>query len=1034
MIYHYEEEDDDNDYNDDKDDELHQLVMQCVQYSNNLYQGTIEDQQKASGFFYDWIQHPKAFIICLEILEHFDDLYSNYTALNVINSLVTYNWINIDPHSREKLKDILYQILQSDRNSLINDMCSKLISRVAIHEFPEYWEDFLIDSLTRGNSLVLIYYLENLEDNPNISQNKKILIHKIFISYFDLIKDAIFSQDDITPQSLYLYSLISQWAPLERIVNEKIIHLLTTHLIENNLTRDNAIKCLDVIFIQRCDSKNEFPRIHNLLLTNLFSASKMYADVAVLMANILTAHLDFFGKDNGIIKTVKTKVEPKTSEINENGEEILVFNISLPQYNTNYYNIYPFYDTFHDCFLILSSPGWCLNKTGSSNDRLSGNFDDSENRSYFDYDETNNDQSNSDDDKSRYGSDLYWSTWCQFLSFADNLNCEKEKNYIIKIIPQLFFEMTSIIMTVVEYRMIVNSDARKCFSIMIKNEPQFVISQLESQNLSLNFLYTVCCCIENMNINYANQFITKFLVPNQDPSMVIYIIQCIAFFLRFLPSNALLIQYFIDMFIFSMDFQPPNLPLQLSATSALMYLSTYSSQDFYFDDYKLLNILDALISKIEPGPSLFDPTNQSLFIIAARVINGVKDNEVSSNYIKSVFQSINSFIYSKCPTILDDQIDSNTFLTFNLCINLINDFSRRCYQFAQIGGESLLSMCLSIIDSKSSKDRDLELIYSCYELSCSIICYCIDWNTAEPLTKKILETPLSGEKSQYGFALKFLTSIHQKFPDSISIFPIIYENIVESLMTELVDNSQFVLDYLLTVKFWNFCFQLPIGFMQCAINEFPLICIKPALVITKEYCINYQIHYIAAYIRNEKEAVFRFLLEILINSMFNIYFHEIVRCFMSFFFAVNHLDFNDISIVYESFLHILYDVFSNSGMSQLIQNQEESSEESVNWKGDERYFVFRKFLETCKDNYMDQQKMELELRNLVVASHCCLLTISNLFTISEIKNPLLSFEMQLDKILKKMKIDEDGDEKDQQVEKMEIESLFNDIKDEDFDS
>ena len=360
------------------------------------------------------------------------------------------------------------------------------------------------------------------------------------------------------------------------------------------------------------------------------------------------------------------------------------------------------------------------------------------------------------------------------------------------------------------------------------------------------------------------------------------------------------------------------------------------------------------------------------------------------------------------------------------CITIIIDFSQRCYKLAQFEGVRLLKASHSIISSKRSEEKDLELINSCYELCASIITCNTNWIMVETPTKTILKTALEdGEKSQFGFALHFLTKIHRKFPDSISIFQIVYEKILQNLMTEIVDGSQFVLDYLFNVKFWEFRFSLPIGFMREVIKKFPLECIKPALLITREYCNNYQMPWIETYLFEHGEEVFRFLMEILINSMFNIHFSDIVKCFMALFLAIDKLDVDD-----ESIKNLIFGVFGEifpfleqeqkMESFEIIKNQEEEDigEEEGN-------FISRKFLKTCSKNYMDKQKMEIELRDLVVSSHCCLPAIINQYIPNEVKN-----QPEFD--LRPNGLDDPINEQDDS-QYDDIDNLFDDINDDDFD-
>lgn len=1030
----------------DSNDEFDELVSQCVQYANDLYKGEIQDQQKASDFFYQWLEHPKAFIISLRILNEFEDLYSNYAALTVFKNIISKNWADCEKENKEELKRILFKFLSSERDHSIINMCSILLSKIAIIEFPEIWEDFLSDTLRMGNSLVLIYYLEDLENNTEIPQNRRIAAHQVFISSFDDINNSIFGRFDMSAGSIRLYSLISYWTPLKNIINEKAIELLTTVLMESENTRENAIECLDIIFVQRLDCKEEFPRIHNLLLTNLYAESKDYPECAVLLAKILCAHLDFFGIESEYVEKVSKSVEPTTSEINEDGEEVLVFNLCLPKYEEieikrkKYLN----YEEFNHCFLLLSSPGWCNTTTKEllrkrAEEEKDGNEEEeeeskNEKEENNDSNDDNDRTSDDDDDSNLHGPELYWSTWNKFLTFANNLECEKEDNYILNSIPLIFNNMCNFILSVPDRNKMINSDAQSCYLTIIGNDPEFVISQLESQDNSIDLLYVSCCCLKGMDFEYANDFIDRFFVPDDDPITLSHIIRCMSFLLRCLPEKEALIQFYTDTLAFSIDITPPNEELEMSCVTSLMFLSAFIPQVFYFNENALLKILCSLISNIEINPLFDNDTNHSLFIIAARVISDIPSEEISISCIQEVVKNITSFVYEKQESIIN--ADQDEFMVFSTCISTITDFSQQCFRLAEVEGDNLLQTAQIIISSKSTKDRDIDLISLCFDLSASIISYKANWPLAEADAQKILQTALEGEKSQFGLALQFLSKIHIRFPESNSIFPLIYENIVQHLMFQIVDDSKYVLNYLLTAQFWNFPFALPIGFMKAAIKEFPHVCARPSLIITKEYCSNFQLPYIETFLSDEGESVFSFLIEILINSMFNVYFSEIVTCFMALFLAIYHLGF-DQEVIGTSMMKVLDETFPNMKSNEFTEedfvegeglDEGEGFDEGEDFEKQRAYkkklFILNKFLHSCMANYMDPQKMEEELRELVVASHCCLPTISNLFNYMQTKNSNGD---------DKPSEEEQDSEQEGSDQEDEIDTLFKDITDADFD-
>ncbi|OHT00960.1 hypothetical protein TRFO_32167 [Tritrichomonas foetus] len=912
------------------------MIESCVLYARTLYTGEINDQQKAADFYYGWMQHPDRFKIALEILEQYDDLYSNYAALNIFNNLASNNWLILDIELRNQLKDQLYAILDDNREPVIVNICSKVISRIAINEFPETWKDFLFETLTYGNSMILIYFLEELESNLHIPQYRRTLTHDLIMASFDIINATIFDRLEISASSVHLYALLSAWAPLNRITNEKAIRLLTTRLLMNEETRNEAIECLDLIFVKRFDCDEIFPKIHHLLLTNLYEASKQLVEAASLMADILVQHIKFFLKNNEIYYKVEKEVQP------EEEEDILVINIGPPKKEIIEVkeDKYMFYDSFKDCFLLLSDPGWDIEL------------------------------------------EKYWTIWRSFLEFAQQTNLPKESNHIINFIPKLFSQMFNIIHTVHDDEYIINNDAKECFHMIYQIEPNFVIDFFQNHQNSqpnVSLLYLICCYVEKMPPDLAFQLIDPFLIPGTN--ILPNVLHCMAYFFRYLPENYDYIFFFSNSITSVLKSLPYSQNCLVAISNALQYLVVFSNQIFYLEDNLLLNNLVSLISSININ-FIGNQAILSLYNVVACAIIEITDEIESINLIEKSLNNITSFIYTKCKDILHES--QQVFSLYVYAIILLKEFSKRCFRLTQIEGDKLVDALSFLISSNEITESNSVIIEHCYELLESLFLGYFDWNEVEKNNsfQKVLIPAYAKKTNHYGHALKFLTTIHTKFIESELIFINVYENIIKPLMLVITDGSQYVLDYLLSVNIWNYSYLLPIDFMEAVVREFPHDCTRSALIMIQKYCLHFHFQAVQVCIHQENEKIFRFLTELLLDPFYNSYFSQLVSSFMAFFYCCYKLQFEEIplkmmmlKVLKETLPSFNVDDVYNTDNELENENQNNQNENQNNQnenQNNENHFdqLFIDFINYSFINFSKKLKMEVGLKYLIMSSHC----------------------------------------------------------------
>ena len=905
------------------------------------------ESQEAADFYYSWMQHKDAFLICLTILNNYDDLYSNFASLNVLNSLVSNKWFSFNKQQKDELKETLYLLLNDEREQPIINMSAKLIAEIAVNEFPEVWDNFLFDCLSIGNSLILIYYLEEILNNIYYPQYRRILVYNKILNCLNLILNAIFNRTDITPSSLHLFSLLGEWVPIGRLLNKQNLKLLTNSLLLNSQTKNEAIDCLNTIFVKRCDSTDDFFTFHYTLLTNLYQIGLHDRDCAELLADIITSHFHFFSTPCEKKEIIDVPIEEE-----ELDEDVLVINIGSIKKQTKQIETitkqFLFYDTHKDCFQLLINPGWANEPS------------------------------------------KYWSIWHQLFIFADNLNCDISNNHILSWIPSIFFQMYSIILTIFDEDDIINTDALQCFHIMMKYEKKFILDFFDSQEFSISLLSAIACCFEKMNQDERGHFISLILTLNIDFEILDKIVLCLSIILQNDPDNFDLCSKFSEFISNGLNPSVEGYEIKSASIFSLKFLSSRVPQVFFSNDSFLLNISISLIPTINP---LFynDPIIKAFFSVIASIIVIIDDPIQCEDYLNFAMNGAISFLISNYQDIFSNS--EQNFEIFIKILDIFNEFTKRCFKFALLKGTKILDIiCFFIMMdlNNNNKLNILTLHKYCYELSISILTARLDseWSYVEQYFYKILTPALSGNSSHFGFALKFLTAIRRKFPESGFHLFSVFKSILTPLMTEITVDSQYVLEYLYVSCFWDFSFELPLNFMKVVVKDFPFLCTSPALSIVQQYCLHYLNPIIRKYMIQEGENVFRFLTTLLFDSFYNDYFKQIVKAFMAYFTACAKLEFQELAIK-QSMLKVLNEVLPDV----YKDDENETYEEVAYRKEKERLFV--SFIEFVTYNFHDYQTMENGFRSLIISLHCSHPTSDSLFNlrksnVSHQINPVIS--------------------------------------------
>ncbi|OHT10074.1 hypothetical protein TRFO_20809 [Tritrichomonas foetus] len=874
---------------------------EIVHYAHNLYNGGVEIQQQAADFYFRLMKSENVFSVGLDVLENYNDLYSNYAAIHVFNNIVNDSWYCWPKELQTSLKMILFRIIndKQNRHPVIIDSASKIIAHIALNEFPDNWSTFICDITQQGNFQIFIYFFEDLDGNRNIPSLRRNQIHDIFVEAFDFIKSAIFKEPITIPQ-IKLFHILSSWMPIDLVVSDTLISILLGLLKLENM-KENVIECLYVLFVQRYDCIDQFENFHQIILSKIYEEALNDKKCAWLLAKIICAHLPFFSK---------------------------VINYSYPNYNC-----YSF------IFQLLVNPGWCDDLI-HDNDNI----------------------------------DSYWRCWRLFLDFASRLRCKKEENHVLLLIPQLFIQMAEIIHTTIDSELIIKDDARLCFATFWRYEHDFIAQQLTNAQPTIQLFYVATCCLGGNDLAFFEELMTSFLNIDMTPELLTHLIPCLARFLKFFPNNSYFLQFFSssieNIFKITNDNHENQSikSLQNSAIFALNYISINNQKLFKMNNCELLDNVIGFLVHLDIV-FIKDSFIQTLYKIIAQSIADIADPNLFSEFLNKSLELIIKFINFKTNTILTALQEE--YEIFVQCFYILYLFASNCPKFSVVLGSQFIEIIHSLLFSIEFNDRDYQLIKACYCLSSAIINGVSKWDLGEPLFNKILEPSFLGNEKHFSFAVEFLTSVHKKFRESDVIFPIVFEKLIKPIMTEINEDSKYIIDYLLYVEFWKYGLDLPIEFLNATIHHLPLASAKQIILILHHFCNSFHLPHVQQYIIQQNSLIYDFLVSILVDSIYNIYFTKIVRAFMSFSSACCELQ-----IPYELLHQMMFSVLINRIPRIKDHN------------------LFLQFLEYVRQNFKSQKMMENGLRNLIISSHCCLPTTSNLFETDENSNGL-TFEESL---------------------------------------
>ena len=255
-----------------------------------LYGGDVHSQQEAAKFYFEFMNMPGAAALALEVVSRFSDLYSNYAALYVLESVVERSWGKCDDEFKGSLRDVMIRVIEDPaRSGTLAVSASRVLARIGLHEYPERWRSFVRDCLAASHVDVLTEFLELLVRGRAVTLVVGLRAKAAVIQEIGAFKDFFLMNAE---SGLKLMKLLLEWGPLDVLLTRDVLSVLLDCLRAVEY-RSDVIKCLDIAFVQRLNSADIMKGpMGKHIVAGICGVAQNDHATARLLSDVLIKHLD----------------------------------------------------------------------------------------------------------------------------------------------------------------------------------------------------------------------------------------------------------------------------------------------------------------------------------------------------------------------------------------------------------------------------------------------------------------------------------------------------------------------------------------------------------------------------------------------------------------------------------------------------------------------------------------------------------------------------------------------------------------------
>lgn len=253
-----------------------------------------------------WQQTDGCEATALFLLQNTINVHTRHIAAEALQNRIKLQWMEMPDTFRGSCKEFLIHQLTVPGNAAKSQQILKMLSTIAIYEFPEVWTDFLTSLLTvnaenlRMHMGLLAAFETDLNDCDFVDLQRLRMLRRLFGSAAPQIIE-IFTlscgEIGVTNDALKCLNGVYLWGDAVNFVTPDLVNLLCQVAVGSGETRTTAFRVLRTILIDRFDFGIQFKVIGNVVIEMLSGFAKFTSDV-------MRFAIQFLGKYQHVFEAV----------------------------------------------------------------------------------------------------------------------------------------------------------------------------------------------------------------------------------------------------------------------------------------------------------------------------------------------------------------------------------------------------------------------------------------------------------------------------------------------------------------------------------------------------------------------------------------------------------------------------------------------------------------------------------------------------------------------------------------------------------
>ena len=446
-------------------------------------------QDAANQFLCDWSNSDLFIPSCFSLIKSTTNIQVRQIVLLAFATKLIDKWNTLDINTQSEIKQYFLKIsLTGELPSEIRDPMMRVVVIIALYDFPQKWESFLVDLLfvdreANGGELfirsmqIIAMYVKEVESCTYLTSDRLLQLEFLLLSFLDMllpIADNLLLNINTAPIGLSIMNGLLQWGNITEVLTPEIFDTLVNKCLLNDLTYEQTLRCLSFGFFDRNDVAPIFEKIapsliHSLAVLPEYKSQTLEFITKFLKKYICLLELYCFAQvvpdsTQKILELKETIFKTKQGTISMELTELQTKSIPEVRHLFEVTLLKPPDDSYVDDF-------WPLWRDLA--------------RRLFKNSRENTDQPN--------------------LAFL----------LIQPLLPLIFFKLTEYLPTCIESGRLTNIDAQLFFEYFIRTFPSEAMSFITSSNLTPALVFLVGLLKQSEEVNtYVNMFAARLLEAN----------------------------------------------------------------------------------------------------------------------------------------------------------------------------------------------------------------------------------------------------------------------------------------------------------------------------------------------------------------------------------------------------------------------------------------------------------------------------------------------------------------------------------------